>query len=67
MGWVDSRFDYRTIDRDSHANVDRAATCWLIRSGEFVYPPEGEDREVHMKVAIARNPEAKATCQDAPG
>lgn len=55
VGWGGGGFDYRTLDSQSYALLDRAETCWVVKSGEFTYPPEGEDREVQLKVLLARN------------
>lgn len=65
VGWGDGGFDYRALDSKSYAVLDRTKTCWVVTSGEFVYPPEGQDREVQLKIALAHNSIVPA-CPDAP-
>jgi hypothetical protein len=66
MGMTRNGFDYRTIDSATHEPLDRASACWLIQFGEFIYPPESNERKVILHVAIAPNPAAANACAETP-
>lgn len=65
MGQTKDGFAYRTVQAGTNAPVDKATACWVIRSGEFIWPPEAGGRSVTLKVAIERNPQTTKACAEA--
>ena len=66
MGQTKDGFAYRTVQAGTNAPVDKAGACWVIKSGEFVWPEAAGGRSVTLKVAIEPNPGATKSCADAP-
>jgi hypothetical protein len=55
---------YSTLDANTKAPLDRAMGCWVIKDGEYFYPPEQKDRGVILRIIIDKNPAATKSCSD---
>lgn len=64
MAETKTGFDYRTTDLTGTTTLDRARACWLIKSGEFIYPPDDKGRHVILKIAIEPNPDSSKPCTE---
>jgi len=58
--------DYSVLDANTKAPLDRATGCWVIKDGEYFYPPEQKDRAVTLRVIIDKNPAATKSCAEPP-
>jgi hypothetical protein len=56
--------DYSVLDAATKAPLDKTTGCWVIKDGEYFYPPEHKDREVILRIIIDRNPAATKPCVD---
>jgi hypothetical protein len=57
---------YSILDANTKAPQDRATGCWVIKDGEYFYPPEQKDRTAILRIIIDKNPAATKSCAEPP-